>query len=815
MELFTKSNNLERIRMQAWENGNGSSEAADHLTAAIRLAVLDSPRLDRRRCGIVRVRAALVVLMLMFGVRTAAQEPLYQEEPFDLVTLDKHNDHAVLRVEPLRRPLPEQPKGSDTLTIRIVDQPENTYEVEWRSIEKVELFEELLLKKANALVGAGQRDEAYEYFAFLERKYPDLPGLAESMQDYLFEEAKTAYRAKHYDTSLVMLRELHSRNPDRAELSKAMGATTEKLVEQYVAREDHRAARTLLDNLAGTFPGQEIVAKWRRRLKDRAAALMAKAREAAQVDNLGEASDLSRQATNIWPELPGALELARDVNERYPRVVVGVNAAAVDPQPGRLGGWASHRSSRLLYRTLVEYVGPGTEGGKYTCPVGEVDAEQFDRRISLKVSPGIRWALGEATLTSYDVARRLLALADPADQAYRPQWSELLAGVTVDGVDRLEVELRQPFVRGDALLEMNLIPYDIRDTSARPPPVNGPYHVASRQGNEVTYLANENYFGAKAGQPMEVVERHFDKGALAIRALRRGEIQILDRVSPWGLSLVSSEPNVVVQPYAAPLVHCLIPNMRKELLASRTFRRALVYGIHREAILQQLAGGELEGCEITSGPFPPGFGYDDPLGYAYDRSIEPRPYEPRLAIALAQLGVRDWAAARKKKGEQLNEMPRLVLAHPAGEIARSACRSIGRQLELVGIPVELTQLAAPVPRQIPENVDLLYAELAMWEPIVDARRLLGSDGMATGCSPYMSLALRQLEQAADWQQLHERLRRVHRIAHEDVAVVPLWQLVDHFAYRRELNGIGAQPIALYQNIEHWRVVFQHSLEGGN
>ena len=66
---------------------------------------------------------------------------------------------------------------------------------------------------------------------------------------------------------------------------------------------------------------------------------------------------------------------------------------------------------------------------------------------------------------------------------------------------------------------------------------------------------------------------------------------------------------------------------------SATFRRALMYGTNRQDILagELLEGLESDGCRVLSGPFPAGLAQNDPLGYAYDQSIEPRPYEPPLA----------------------------------------------------------------------------------------------------------------------------------------------------------------------------------------
>jgi ABC-type transport system substrate-binding protein len=273
--------------------------------------------------------------------------------------------------------------------------------------------------------------------------------------------------------------------------------------------------------------------------------------------------------------------------------------------------------------------------------------------------------------------------------------------------------------------------------------------------------------------------------------------------------------------------------MRKPLTAHRAFRRALVYGIHRQAILEQLLGGvESEGCRVLGGPFPARLSLDDPISYARDPGVEPRAYEPRLAIALAEVGRREVAAAQQKEltaAEKQKEPPgtdqrdhashgaasvpaRLVLAHPPHELARLACTSIQRQLELIGVAIELRELSGAAPAQIPEDVDLLYAELAIWEPLVDAPRLLGEDGPAAGCSDYMSLALRQLQRAAEWQQVREILHRIHRLAHREVAVVPLWQLTEHFAYHKSLRGVAARQVSLYQNVEQWQCDFRYPAE---
>jgi ABC-type oligopeptide transport system substrate-binding subunit len=104
-----------------------------------------------------------------------------------------------------------------------------------------------------------------------------------------------------------------------------------------------------------------------------------------------------------------------------------------------------------------------------------------------------------------------------------------------------------------------------------------------------------------------------------------------------------------------------------------------------------------------------------------------------------------------------------------------------------------------------DDYDLLYAELPMDEPLVDVRRLFGPGGTLGGTSPAMLAALRELEQAADLLQASQKLHEIHALAAAELPVIPLWQLVDHFAYHASVKGIGQRPVSLYQNIEQWQV----------
>jgi ABC-type transport system substrate-binding protein/Flp pilus assembly protein TadD len=755
---------------------------------------------------------AFLALAALARVAVAA-EPLYLREPFDEITLDEKNDHAVLQVRPLElggppRRVPESPEGK--ISVRLLDQPEKAYEVDWAAIAKVTLFEDRVLQVAKQLVSKGKFDEAYEHLQFLRKNYPKLEGLEPAYDDYLFEEAKVATRDKRFDNALAMLRELYERNPKRPELQGALVMTSEKLIEKLVAAEDYPGARLLVRNLQSWFPKEPAVAKWQSQFQTQAGTLLKQAQAALAAGEFRKADEAARRMQQLWPQLAGAKELCAAVHAKYGRVVVGITSTTSLADPGRIDDWAARRTGCLVQRPLVMFAGPGAQGGNYQCPVGTLNLDKSLRKMTLTVTPDLRWSAGTATLTGADVAHRLLAMADPADASYQAGWGELLGGIEVSAIYNVAITFRHPCVRPEAWLQTYLLPYTNPSLLDQPDLSSGPYMVHSKGEDETRYVVNDRDGGGAASRPREIAERYFREKGKALSALRQGRIQIIDRLAPWEVQVARGARGLVVEPYAAPLVHCLVPNLRKPLTANRTFRRALVYGLDRAGLLDTLCGGrELPGARVISGPFAATLGSDRSIHYAYDDMIKPREYDPRLGLMLAAQAAEEVSPAEKARGREFKGLS-LLLAHPGDPVARLACSTIRQQLQLVGIAVSLKELAPGASCRVTDDVDLVYAELAAWEPVVDARRILGEDGLAGGCSPYMSLALRQLESASDWGEVRSRMRQIHRVAHQEVALVPLYQLTDHFAYHESIQGIGTRPVTLYQNVQQWQAGFSYS-----
>ncbi len=290
--------------------------------------------------------AAIIIFFSAAMVR--AETPLYEEEPYDQITLNAANGSEVLKVKPITDPsirrYLDRPKPDGKLVVRLVTAPDKEYELKWRKVAKVELFEQLVLEKANEVVDEGRFNEAYDYFAFLQKNRPGMPGLAKAGEDFLFAEANAAYHKEQYDGALALLRELYRRNPKRAGIDRVLGGTTDKLVEQSISERNFPAAQVLLHNLALWFPDHAVVAKWTGQWRAEATPLLAEGRQAAESGQWTKAAALSRQVTALCPEMPGARELAETVHRKYSRLVVGVTAPATDFTVSRLDDWASRRS---------------------------------------------------------------------------------------------------------------------------------------------------------------------------------------------------------------------------------------------------------------------------------------------------------------------------------------------------------------------------------------------------------------------------------------------------------------------------------------
>jgi len=761
-------------------------------------------------CAAMGLMAATVCAQEEPAEAPAAPVRLIDRAPFDRIVLED-KEQPVWEVELLELPnrkVPEQPRSSEKLRVRLLSRPGEEYEVKWGDIEGVQLYEQMVLDEAKQLVAAGKFDEAYPYYAFLMRNYAAYPGVSEATGKFLFDDAKALARRGSHLEAWGVLQELRAHDAGYDGLQRAIVVTVGKLLEGHLQAEHYWQARQLWRQLQEMYPADEAVASWQRRLAELAQGQVDLAKQRTDVGDVFGAHQAAAKGVRILPGLDAAREMAGQLNERQPAAIVGVRRLGPVSDAHLEMDPVWQRVQRLLQRTLSECVAYTPDTSQFACPVGRMESANLGIELDWLLRDDVTWPQRRLPLGPADVARTILWRADPTGEVTQREWADLLQRVEVTGSNRLKARLRRSHLRPEAMLTVPIVPWDWDAASTAPLPGLGPYERDAKvsEADRQQFVARQGYFDRGARQPQLLVEQLLDAKDSSAHVLAEGTVHVVDRVLPWEHKVLAAQSGVSLVAYARPTLCLLWLNPERALLKQRSFRRALVYGLPREGILKEklLRGREVVGSQTISGPLP--------VGYAYSPQVEDWPYEPRLAMTLATAARNEIAPkpAAANEGEQVPvpeakaaEMTPLVLACPADELARVTCEEIKRHLSVVGIPVELRALEPGVSWPAQRDFDLLYFEVVMSEPLVDLPRLLATGGVTGRASPFLEQGLRRLSEATDYQAARQALWDLHQIAHDELSLVPLWQLAEFAAADRSVGGLGASLITLYQHVEQW------------
>ncbi|HEX6962178.1 MAG TPA: ABC transporter substrate-binding protein, partial [Lacipirellula sp.] len=655
-------------------------------------------------------------------------ERLLDREPFDRITLDADNDNMVIETvlldlpdRQVPNPLPEEGK----LVLRRLSEPSIPYELDWAAVEKIELYEQILLAEAQRLTAAGEFAEAFDYFAFLTTNYPKLPGLEAALQSHLWSEASAAYAAGRREVAWPVLHALYLRNPQFPRLVAAVQAVMDDMIAARFDQQDYAGARSVLTTAVQTFPKLQLenVARWNARFEADAVAQLDKARTAFEAERYSQARAAISRATAILPTVPGGEELWKQIQGSAPEFRVGVSQFAEGTDLSKTLTWSAARVAGLVNPRLVEMVDFGAEGGVYASRWCNVATSDDGLETTIRVSP----VAARQGLRPDRIALELAHVGMEGVARGFGDFAALVQSVRTAAGQDVVVRWRHLHVRPESLLQVPLRTIVTADEA----PGLWFQSVIGEAAPKERPFERTGPPESGGGQPRFVVELQYSNDEAALAALARGDVDVIDRVPPWQLARLEQSPEIVVAAYRLPTIHVLIPNAENELLQTREFRRALCYGIDGESIVRDilLAGESRQGFRTISGPFLAGASLSDPVGYAYDADLQSRPYEPRLAAMLAgiarQMVAKREAAAKKQQAAEaeaeksdaqqpanadMNEdagdetdsdapppTTPLILAHSTDPLARLACQTIKAQLDAIGIPVKLAEFAGGAP----------------------------------------------------------------------------------------------------------------------
>lgn len=754
-------------------------------------------------CGrMVRIWLLACAAITAGQISAHGQMPVYEQQPHDVLVLlvdGQRESHKIVPLSP-QQMQQLQGGGSGLLVVRLVSDPEVEYEVGIAEVERVVRFEQQLLNRVKELLRQRKLKQAFPYVALLDREYSDVPKVSAAVEAYLRLEAQKAIDAQRFERAWLQLDEAYQRNPAKREIQRSLAKTLHQVMMAAWAREDLDDVLRWRGLIEERYQGTQaaLLKHWASRFEKKKDALQQELQVHLKADNVVAAHRVGSTLKRFWPDSDAA-RTAEDVLARTPTVIVGVSRQAVTSVPGIAYSWGERRVDRILRRRISEQTGVAAEGGQFRSPWGRLTPDDTRTHWTLRLeglpedqTPG----------TAFEVSQSILALAVPSAAGCR-SLNRILESTEILGGGEVRLHLRHPHLSLPALLEFP-VGEAAFDSPARFDRAYRPDNVTEKA---VSFVADDMYWFAQDKQIRQIIERRMPTSERAFQELVMGRVHVLDRVFPSEVERLRGDSRVQVVPYAVPSVHILVPNMRNPVMRSRTFRRAIVYMLDRNRILNQrlLSGAQVDGCSVISAPIPKGHAAEDAIAYAYDETIEPREASRGVALTLLEVAKMERAKQRDASADTPAAKPQLRIVHPNDELSSQACLAIAEQIQTYGIATTVVPL--PAGRALPdsEQWDLAYYDIVMAEPLRDLVELFGEEGIFASGSPYLSLALRRLDDVTDWKAARRRLREVHRLLHEEVTVVPLWQLQDHAAYRIELEGMRGPLMGLYDEVEFWKV----------
>jgi peptide/nickel transport system substrate-binding protein len=586
----------------------------------------------------------------------------------------------------------------------------------------------------------------------------------------------------------------------------------EKLAVAYGARIDEAInqqrfefGRRALHDLESISPNHLVVIQSREKFIKRARDLAERAKEKSGPERVDALID----ALRVWPALEGTGDEFQAAFAEWPTLDVGVidiprglNPFSKTPAMARAG--------RLIYRPLVG--NSGDSAGVVPTPdqlAESIETADLGRRLEIVLRPGPMWSDGTRPLSSVDVAHALVSWADPRSPGYNARWSDVLERVESSDDTRVAVILRRPLVQAAAWFARPIGPahaaWDGRVPTRdgkRKPIGTGLFVWISEEKDRMILERNEPASGDSSIPIRRIREVRLPSGPAAVGALVRGEITLLEHVPPDRVASLRERDDIKVGKLQSPSLHVVSLDGRNPALKNRLLRRAIATAIDRKTFLEEtlLRRPIDDANRPADGPAIIGASIDAPGVRPYDTGA----LQAKMLVAGAK--------------PQLGGKPiKLTFEYPALPEAQIAAPWIAENLRAAGMEIDLVerpQSELEARLRAGERFDLAYRVIRTTDPIRDLGPTLcpgydaspASGGLgALETSPRILQLILQLEQSTDPTEAIALATQVDRECHDELPIIPLWQLEDHFAWRTRLEGPKDGAESLYQGIEQWEV----------
>ncbi|MEO8270943.1 MAG: hypothetical protein ABI557_14565, partial [Aureliella sp.] len=417
--------------------------------------------------------ALRLIVLALFGVSLAAplaaqtpvaedNRPLIDQPAFDLITQRGTESGDSVKVLPLPFPdrkVPANPPETGKLRVVLVGFPEREYEVLWRHIDHIDLYEQQIYDETLQKIADKNFIGAFQNLSFLLQNYPALPRLEELRQEFLLKSAAARFQAGEFRQTLSALEELRATAPgyQSQTVMRVLSQVADRLIDTYQQQGDLASVQILLNRLRQIYgTSLPVVARWDKQFASLAEAQRKQAIDFLQQKDYRRAARAAAELRRTDPNSPEAAQIIEEIHSQYPMVRVGVMQSSSKLDPTSLVDWAARRAGKLVEHSLFQFVETGAEGGRYGFTLGTYRLSDDRQQLTLAIDPSLSSQLTmppNSQLGAFELAQILQNRATPQSSNYDPAWAAIFKSVAIPAANQLAVQLKRPNVLPQALLQ--------------------------------------------------------------------------------------------------------------------------------------------------------------------------------------------------------------------------------------------------------------------------------------------------------------------------------------------------------------------------
>ncbi len=444
----------------------------------------------------------------------------------------------------------------------------------------------------------------------------------------------------------------------------------------------------------------------------------------------------------------------------------------------------------------------------------------------------VRWHDG-APFTAQDVAFTI-GLIQSADFAGLPELAAAWQDVRTQLVDAYTVVLQlpqayAPFLEQTTLglLPSHLLhgvsPAEVFHHSFNQRPVGtGPLRLEILTTEYARLTPHTQYYGPRPY--LSTLDfRFYPDAASALSAYGRGEVMAVAGIPPVLLNRAAAQPNLNL--FSSPLYGytLVVLNNRRPIFADRQIRQALVYGLDRQALIDDVLHGQ---GIVAHSPIMPGhWAYEpdvqryhldhsrakellDEAGWRHTRSPEPVPED-------ASLQVPSFHGRREKDGQPFA----FTLLTDDDPVHQQLAAALAQQWSSLGAQVTVQAVSAPVRDSHLDNYqfDAVLLEVALSAdpdayPWWHSTQAEGGQNFAGFSNFVADEALQQARLVAERSQRWAFYRAFQRIFAEEVPAILLYYPVYTYGVDQRIKnvqeGLLLEPSHRFRDINRWYLITQ-------